>query len=242
MNRQTGWVLAAFAAMLSLVAAPAVAGCGDNPGCAHKAFFTDGEKYDLSDMYDGETRYFGSGDSEVEATRTGDQVVLSFSDDDSELTEITCELSSESCFVVSSEGDDAAKIMVMKSAEAHGEMTHDVMVMEFAGDVEQLHSGDHAITIDVEAGEDGNVFFSKHGNEKLQWISEGDEGAAKVIRIALEPSGTTVRCPEGDATLRLDEGESTGGYFCPKHNVELEVVESPKRLHHRKVIRVEEDE
>jgi hypothetical protein len=49
----------------------------------------------------------------------------------------------------------------------------------------------------------------------------------KVIKVS-HADAVLLECPQGDATLTLKKGEENGGpYFCPKHNVKMEVSKSP---------------
>ena len=37
------------------------------------------------------------------------------------------------------------------------------------------------------------------------------------------PSGATLRCPEGDTTMRVSEEDlKDGPFYCPQHDIELE--------------------
>ncbi len=59
-----------------------------------------------------------------------------------------------------------------------------------------------------------------HGGD-FEWVSADPE--ANVLHFG--PSGATLRCPEGDTTMRLEEDESAEGYYCPRHNVLMEKVD-----------------
>jgi hypothetical protein len=48
---------------------------------------------------------------------------------------------------------------------------------------------------------------------------------------------TVLRCPEGDATVRVDEEEADDTFLCPKHSVPMEQVAAKKLI---KTIRVEQ--
>jgi hypothetical protein len=73
----------------------------------------DAERFDLSELRDGETRVFGSGPRAVTATRSGDSVSLTraSSGDDVSRIDVNCEIQSDTCTVLTfpSEPD---KVMV----------------------------------------------------------------------------------------------------------------------------------
>ena len=68
--------------------------------------------YDLSELYDGETRIFGFGERQVSAVRDGDNVSISRpqSDDDDDL--MTCKIGRDTCHVMTYD-DDPEKVSVM---------------------------------------------------------------------------------------------------------------------------------
>jgi len=59
--------------------------------------------------------------------------------------------------------------------------------------------------------------------------------------IRLGDASVTLRCPEGDTTMRLDKDEVVGNYFCPQHNVELEKVEAHLPLVRKIEVRTDTD-
>jgi hypothetical protein len=50
----------------------------------------------------------------------------------------------------------------------------------------------------------------------------------------------SLRCPEGDTTMRVDKSEAEDVFLCPKHSVPLEQVKSKGRVHEIKVRTKEE--
>ena len=121
------------------------------------------------------------------------------------------------------------------------------MVMAF-GDRE--HDGDHDFFFSDEDSEQVNVMVSTHG-ESHTWVSRDDgdvrvfvtrdgEGDSHVRRILLRSDANTLRCPEGDTTMHLQEGdEDEGPFYCPKHDIKLEKVDPRK---HSRRIHVHADE
>jgi hypothetical protein len=57
---------------------------------------------------------------------------------------------------------------------------------------------------------------------------DGDEEPGiHVIRIH-DDEGRILRCPEGDATLTLKDGEEDEGqYLCPRHKLRMELSKEP---------------
>ena len=88
---------------------------GDGPHHGHHAMLvTDGAtSYDLSELYDGETRIFGFGERQVSAVRDGDNVSISRpqSDDDDDVL-VTCKIGRDTCHVLTYD-DDPEKVSVM---------------------------------------------------------------------------------------------------------------------------------
>lgn len=95
-----------------------VSGAGSHHG-RHTMMVTDGAtQYDLSELYDGETRIFGYGERQVSAMRDGDKVSItrpqSEEDDDSLMT---CTIGRDSCHVLTYEDDpEKVAVMIAKSA------------------------------------------------------------------------------------------------------------------------------
>ena len=71
------------------------------------------ERFDLSDLRDGETRVFGAGPRAVTATRNGDTVSLSrtSSGDDVSVIDVNCEIDSDTCTVLTFP-NDSEKVMI----------------------------------------------------------------------------------------------------------------------------------
>jgi hypothetical protein len=213
MNRKMRW-LAGTATAVLLAATPLLAGQGH--GCDHarhiQAF--DGEKFDLADLYDGETRTFGYGENEIVATRIDDVVKITFGDVDAERT-FECQVDSGTCIVMVPEDGEGKHVIIMKSSEGDYGVGEDVMIMATSfGD-----AGRNAFFI----GEDGGAFELHLDGDQNTWVSE--DGADRHLIRVMGESGTTLRCPEGDTTMRLKTDEQDEGpYYCPKHNIEMEPV------------------
>lgn len=209
MRRDQGWLLGAAAALAFLLGAgPGLADC-DN----HGVILADGEKIDLADLYDGETRTFGEGDRRITATRYGDTVEVTLEGLEDTKT-IECSIGQDSCVVLLSEDGGSGRVMVMKhrTGEAHLE------------DILSLDAGEGNIFFQGEDGHAMKVLLSSDGHDgALRWISEDGktlDGQAFKLR---RDGGTTLRCPEGDTIMTLEKGEENAGpFYCPRHDVELQ--------------------
>jgi hypothetical protein len=103
--------------------------------------------------------------------------------------------------------------------------------------------GEHQIQIVAEAdGQPGDVKVitvnggdGEPGEMKVITMDGGDAEAFKMLSgsadgphvIRIEMRGSTLRCPEGDATLHVDDGDDAV-YLCPKHNVAMEKIDPLK--------------
>lgn len=225
MIRKLGWILAAAVALL--MAAPAFPCDLHRMGAGgENCFFSDGEPFDLSELADGETRYFGPREREMAVTRIGDDVVMTLSGDDGETHEIKCNLVEDGCFILTTGEDDDASIMIMNTRGPHG---HGKGNFAFLDD-ESLSHGKRVLIRTLGAVDDEFV-IDGHGirgriAQALQWVSDDEDAGAPrhLFRMLAEP-GTMVRCPEGDTTMHLEEDESAEGYYCPRHNVLMEKVD-----------------
>jgi hypothetical protein len=234
MMRKTAWILGALAVAVLLAVSPASSHGG---GKHARHMMIDGERIDLADLADGETRTFGEGEHQITAAREGDLITIAVGDTEM-VSDFTCDAAEDNCFVIRSGDDDAVKLMVTKGGEGHGHMEQQVMVMAL-GDRE--HDSDHEFFFSDEDGEQVNVMVSTHG-EGGHWVSK-DDGQVRVIvtrdgesdphvnRILLRADAATLRCPEGDTTMRLQEGdEDEGPFYCPKHDIKLEKVDRRKLI------------
>jgi hypothetical protein len=218
MMRKLAWFLVAAVALLMTVPAFPCDQRMDADG--ENCFFSDRGGIDLSELADGETRYFGPREREVAVTRVGDDIVMTLSGDDGETHEVKCELE-DGCFLLTNDGDEGASVLMMSSRGAHGHGNgHGPGSFVFRGDDGALPD-DGKVLIEMLAAGDNEFVF---GGSGLQWVSEGGEDHNQFIQ-RLHQSGTQVRCPEGDTTMRLEEGESAEDYYCPRHNVLMEKVE-----------------
>ncbi len=214
MMRRLGWVLGAALALLMV--APAFPCDLHRMGAGgENCFFSDGEPFDLSELADGETRYFGPPEREVAVARIGDEVVMTLPGDDGETHEIKCNVVEDGCFLLTGGEDDDASIMIMNTRGPHG---HGKGNFVFADD-ESL-SDSKRVLIQTLGALDNEFAFRGHG---MQWVSDDDDAGVPqhLFRMLAEP-GTMVHCPEGDTTMRLEEDESAEGYYCPRHNVLME--------------------
>jgi hypothetical protein len=214
MMRKLGWMVAAVVALL--LAAPAfpcdLHGMGAEGG---NCFFGEGDGFDLSQLADGETRYFGPQERAVAVTRGGDEVVMTITGDGGETHEIKCNVVEDSCLLLESGEGGQASLMISSSHGLHGEGLPEFLFV----DDEDLAGGKRVLIQALHAADNEFVF----ANPGSHWVSDEEDGQNQFLRILGDP-GTMVRCPEGDTTMRLDEGESAEGYYCPRHNALMEKV------------------
>ena len=203
-NRLLGLTMGAAALSLSvLVAAPT----------ASKQKL---EKVDLSQMKDGETRTLGQGDHVLTATRKGDVITINFGDEDGGKRSIKCNVGKDSCYAMTSSGDGMSKMIVVNKS---GKSDKDLPVIVHSGD----DDGTNFVFATSEGGDDAEIIVDAVG-DGMSWVSADDDEAHHAMKMFhLNDGGTVLQCPEGDATLTLKKGEeSTGPYFCPKHNLKME--------------------
>ena len=127
----------------------------------------------------------------------------------------------------------------------------------------QLGDGSHTIVIrkTVECDDEGNCsefedaseFGEAHGHAtiRLESASAGvgesvvivGEGGHRVgehakgnVFFISEDSKVSLRCPEGDTTMRVEKEEAEDVFLCPKHSLPLEKVETKGRVHEIKVL------
>lgn len=209
MTQTIGWGLAsALLAMIVSVVSPAV------------GVHANGEKVelnDLSELGDGETRTFGTGEDVITATREGDviRITLPRGDGDDERV-IDCKLGGPSQCYAFTRGGSAGVKMVVVSGDGPGQLEKKIDVIAIgSGDGEKVFrtADSHVILLrnpgDGEAEVETLIGSSGHPIELL--------GHGKRV----------LRCPEGDTTMSIEEDDALT-YYCPKHNVELEEVEGPR--------------
>jgi hypothetical protein len=225
----------------------------------------DGDAFDLSDLADGETRIFGTGEKQVSVTRSGDDATITreASGDESAM-QITCQLGQDTCKVMTAAGDpEKVMIMIQKTRECtDGEGDCDVhaQLMDvgvFGGDAQTIvirktvncddegnctedvsemghphgaHAEGHAIIeMITEGGPDGEVIVVGEGGN---WV--GDHGKGDMVFISADDK-ISLRCPEGDTTMRVEKTEAEEIFLCPKHSVPLEKVKTKGSVHEIKV-------
>lgn len=256
MTRNRIWtVLLALAS--ALIAAAALAGQVNMLVVADE-----GETIDLSVLNDGETRIFGSGDKQLTAVRDGGVVTISrdAAGADKPLS-IQCRLATDVCLVTTDEDQERVMVKVERKRECvsgvgdceeldvhvvaphsgvHSE--HQVWV-EALGDcagsdcenrtievvVSEDNPGEKEIVI---IGEDGerHVLVGP-GAKRRAFFGEG-HGAPHVVHVG-DDGHVTLRCPEGDSTLRVTREEAEETFLCPKHS---KVMEKTEIETHRKVL------
>ena len=65
-------------------------------------------------------------------------------------------------------------------------------------------------------------------------IVVGDHAKGDMVFISTDDK-ITLRCPEGDTTMRVEKTEAEDVFLCPKHSVPLEKVKTKGRVHEIKV-------
>jgi len=204
----------------------------------------DGDSFDVAELADGETRTFGSGEKQVVATREGDRVTIrrAATADDAEMS-VVCLIGSDTCRIMSLAGDPAKiAIMVRKERECVSgdddcDLDLDVDVLS-AGDgaqkiiVKTIECGDSSDCAHVEAIVDSAEAHAEHevtvrqlglseGGKQGLFITEGGD----VHVLTVSPDTVTLRCPEGDTTMRVSKEEADEVFLCPKHALSLEKQE-----------------
>jgi hypothetical protein len=194
--------------------------------------FGDGEleKVDLSELRDGETRTFGTGEDVITATREGDTIRLTLPKGD---RTIDCTVGKGNCYAFTTRGDgDGPSVLMLQKLDDEGEGERKVEVIKIVtGD-----GAGHAQTM-LDWVEDDDIHPDAFGEIKVVTRTGGPHGLLTV----LGEDGRQLRCPEGDSTLSLDD-EDDGIYYCPKHNVEMEEVKAHTLGHRVIVIRDKEED
>lgn len=211
----------------------------------------DGEVFNLADLADGETRVFGEGERQVTVARNGNVATISrpATDDDRKL-DIECHLDSDVCKVTTFDGDSRrVMIMVQKTRECidgEGDCEHAASALAFGEASGQIvmhktiacgeHDEDCEATIEhLELGDGPG-----HATIVIERATGADAMTQDIILMAEPGAGdvlimkddkVTLRCPEGDATMRVEQEEKQDVFLCPKHSVPLEPVKAEKRMH-----------
>ncbi len=195
-----------------------------------------GNTVDLSELRDGETRIFGSGEKELVATRNGDSVTLEgAATADHSAISVDCRLGSDSCRVTTFDGNDRIMIQIEKERVCEngvGDCDDGVMVM--AGRPGNIPEGAHVIIKKVKCEGDDC--------EEFEWVSDGADGDIEAI---LELHGENVFIPEGagehevmvfsgsgggDRILHTDHHGGNGFTFHSMHGEDAEVVDLSELL------------
>lgn len=228
MMQLTSWGPMVGGAVLSLVLAMMPA--------ADVQILGDGEteKFDLSELADGETRTLGSGDSEIVATRVDDVITIQLPGGGRmEARTMECKVGEGNCFAFVTGDDGASKVMVL--SEDGNSVSKNVFVVRTHDD------GDH-----VRVHEDHDVGVWHVGDGMAEAIVELEhlDGLENVVipQVHVELAGKkSLRCPEGDTRMTLSKEDEGQTFYCPKHNVELEPVKI--RTHGRTmIIRTDKDD
>ena len=216
-------------------------------GSAQAIFVTDenAERFNLSDLNDGETRIFGAGARAVTVSRSGDEAQISrtSSGDDVSAIDIVCQLDTDNCTVMTFP-DDPEKVMVAIEKErvcvngegdcdldfdqmgVHGE-AHVIVEIDCDGEdcdelhtmeLDELHEGLGTFVVETED-------VQNQGQQRImvKRMAPGASGHHGLQRV--HSNRTMLRCTHGDATLTVSLEEADDTFLCPKHSTPMEKVE-----------------
>jgi len=221
----------------------------------HMMFIGDegGEKFNLSDLADGESRTFGEGDKQITATRVGDDVtVIREARGDEKALEIKCSAEQDTCQVITFEEDpEKVMIVIQKTRECVngvGDCAGDIDVtVDHLGGLEGHNV--HAIVKKVICDDDGNCETTEdvHGGPggNIEVIADfvgaapGGHGGKVMIMTDDKMGQAMLRCPEGDSSIHVGLEEADDTFLCPKHSVPMEKVEAQ---HFIRKMRIEKDD
>lgn len=218
MTRTTGWALGLTGAVLlcGLLALPIFAAGPHASGIHGEHFYGDGETVDLSELADGETRFFDAGERQLIATRYGDVVEMTLEDPEDGDQVIECTIGRDRCLVFLPEDGGDARLLI---ATHRGTGIGDAAFGMFHGDAdlhivhESLHEGDNTFLVELQSVGEG---------EDFAWVEDEQNNVPFGIQVH-RIDETVLRCPEGDTTMTIGPDEDASGpYYCPKHDIELE--------------------
>ena len=219
------------------------------------------EKFNLSDLNDGESRTFGTGDRAVTVRRSGDEAMISraSSGDDVSAIDVDCRLDVDNCTVLTF-ADDAEKVMVaiekertcvngegdcdLAFGEAHG-MGHVVVDIDCDGDdCEDLHTLqlselENTFTVETagEGSEPSRIVIRRVGDagatEDNVFVTKmGASGMGGLHKIrTLHGDSVMLTCSEGDATIMVKKEEKDDTFLCPKHSTPMEAAKGHGNFH-----------
>jgi len=152
----------------------------------------DAERFDLSDLSDGETRTFGTGARAVTVSRSGDVATITRtgSGDDVSAIEITCQLGDDTCTVLTFPNEPEKVMVAIEKVRTCANGVGDCDFSFGAG-----HGEGHVI-VDIDCdGDDCNEFHTMHleGLSGLhdaftvETAGDGDEVSRIVIRRIGDP-------------------------------------------------------
>ena len=209
----------------------------------HAMFISDegGENFDLSDLRNGESRTFGEGDKQITATRMDDVVTINRdARGDEKALQIKCAVDQDTCQVITFDDDPEKVMIVVKKTRS---CINDVGDCDATVDITLDRLGNldgsqvHAIVRKIKCDDEGNCEETEdvvgHGGHGLVEVIADFDGTDPHGNVMILESGeaafgqTTLRCPEGDSTVRVDAEEADDTFLCPKHSVPMEKVSMP---------------
>jgi len=232
-KRPLGWQVHVLVAAIAIVGAGfALAGNARKPRV--EMIDVKGEDpgstvFDLSGLADGESRVFGAGSRQLTAVREGDVVrLVAAKNGERKSLDASCKLATDRCQVITHEGDDSN---VVVKIERRLECKNGV---GDCADVDVVALGHGGPGVWVEKSEDCEG--EDCPQREIRVVVAGDgEAHGDVVFVGEDPNtvvhvrdGVLLRCPEGDATLEVEQDEAGQTYLCPKHSVPMQRAESVK--------------
>jgi len=199
-----------------------------------------GDGFDLSQLAEGETRVFGSGEGAVTVTRRADVATITrAAAGDSQAVDLRCDLGRDKCRIVTSDTEPERVMIVVQKERTCVDGEGDCAEVSLDG-IDALPGDGRQITInkvvscdnpheckDAEALSDRMMRIHVDGElSPDHFVFTTADGAAHP-EIVVMPRGDSVllRCPEGDATLRVTKEEARDVYLCPKHAQPMQKIE-----------------
>lgn len=225
-------------------------------------FFSEEDAFDLSELLDGETRTFGSGEHEITATREGEVIAITRSAAEGKrMIEMECRVGKDVCRVMDAPDGERVALMIekhrtcegegcgqmewvssMDHSMGHGKSGHAVFIREFASCDEGAEGNEGCDPADIDVMVE-RLIGEAHGEVVMESVGEGgtwisDDGHA----VRLHMDGARLRCPEGDTTMSVEKSEVDEVFLCPKHSLPLEQVEIPFGVRVKKIERTTDDD
>jgi hypothetical protein len=205
----------------AVVAALAFGGVAQ-AGQAPTVVFVHGEGAvtDLAELADGESKVFGRGEHGLTAVREGDVVRLTrTAGGAAQPLAARCHLDTDRCEVIAREDGESIAVKIERRIEC-GEGAAPCALGGAPGEAHRVWV-EKIVDCDGEAcPESIEVLASGEPGRTLMF--QGEPGAE--VRVA-PGDAVVLRCPEGDAHIRVPRDEAGERFFCPKHAAPMKPVE-----------------